>query len=75
MSKRRRLDADDAHNATHIAAHDAAHDITNIRRRTTQPFEIVYSDVSGIAPVPSSIGSCSYYVTFIDDFNRMAENT
>ena len=70
MSKRHRLDIDHAANA-HDAAHDDVHANVNFRRRSTQPFEIVYSDVSGIALV-SSIGESSYYyVTFIDDFTRM----
>ena len=75
MSKRRRLDIEHATSADDtVNAQDAAHDDTyinvNIRCRSTQPFEIMYSDVSGIVPV-SSIGESHYYVIFIHDFTRM----
>jgi len=38
--------------------------------RTTQPFELIYSDLSGKQPIPS-YGNLLYYITFIDDFTRM----
>lgn len=37
--------------------------------RTTQPFEIVHSDVWG--PFSSSLDGFNYFVTFIDDFSRV----
>ena len=40
------------------------------RSRTTQPFELIYSDLSGKQPLPS-YGNSLYYITFIDDFTRM----
>jgi len=38
--------------------------------RTTQPFELIYSDLSGKQPVPF-YRNLLYYITFIDDFTRM----
>ena len=35
--------------------------------RTTQPFELIYSDLSGKQPIPS-YENLLYYITFIDDF-------
>jgi len=40
-------------------------------RRSSHPFEIIHSDLSGISPVPSN-GNTRYYMTFIDDFTRMS---
>jgi transposase InsO family protein len=40
-------------------------------RRSSRAFEIVYSDLSGISPVPS-FGDARYFISFIDDFTRMA---
>jgi len=39
--------------------------------RSTRPFEIIHSDLSGISPV-LSYGNSRYYITFIDDFSRIA---
>ena len=41
------------------------------KRRTSKPFEIIYSDLSGIAPVPSLAEDAYYYITFIDDYTRL----
>ena len=41
------------------------------RCRTSRPFEIIYSDLSGKAPIASLAGAL-YYITFIDDFSRAA---
>jgi len=38
--------------------------------RTTKPFELIYSDLSGKQPIPSYSNSL-YYITFIDDYSRM----
>jgi len=38
--------------------------------RTTKPFELIYSDLSGKKPIPS-YGNSLYYITFIDDYTRM----
>ena len=71
MSKRRCLDIDHATSDDDtVNAHDDAHVNLNIRHQSTQPFEIIYSDISRIVPV-SSIDEFYYYVTFIDDFTRM----
>jgi len=36
--------------------------------RTTKPFELIYSDLSGKQPIPSYDNSL-YYITFIDDYS------
>jgi len=38
--------------------------------RTTKPFELIYSDLSGKQPIPS-YGNSLYYITFIDDYTRI----
>lgn len=43
--------------------HSSAH-------RTTQPLELIHSDVCGPLHVPSIGGKAIYFVTFIDDFTR-----
>ena len=50
--------------------HEDSQDEQNQRRRTTAPFEMIYSDLSGIAPIPS-LAEASYYMSFIDDFTRL----
>ena len=40
-------------------------------RKTSRPFEIIYSNWSGKAPIASLTGAL-YYITFIDDFTRAA---
>jgi len=39
--------------------------------RTTRPFEIIYSDLSGKQATPT-YGNSLYYIIFIDDYTRMA---
>ena len=39
--------------------------------RASKPFERIFSDLSGKAPIPSLSGSF-YYITFIDDFSCLA---
>ena len=39
--------------------------------KTSRPFEIIYSNWSGKAPIASLTGAL-YYITFIDDFMRAA---
>ena len=41
------------------------------RYQTSRPFEIIYSDLSGLAPIASLAGAL-YYITFLDDFTRAA---
>ena len=38
--------------------------------RTTQPFHLIHSDLSGKQPTPS-YGNSYYYITFIDNYTRM----
>jgi len=38
--------------------------------RTTKPFELIYSDLSGKQPIPS-YDNLLYYITFIDDYTRI----
>ena len=40
------------------------------KRRTSHTFNIIYSNLSGIALIPS-ISNIWYYMTFIDDFTKM----
>lgn len=39
--------------------------------RSSRPFELIHSDLSGKQPTPS-YGNSLYYITFIDDFTRMS---
>jgi len=38
--------------------------------RSSRPFELIYSDLSGKQSLPS-YGNAQYYIIFIDDFTRM----
>jgi hypothetical protein len=40
----------------------------NAIHRSTRPLELVFSDVWG--PAPTSVGGYSYYISFIDDYNK-----
>ena len=37
--------------------------------KTSYVLQLVHSNLSGMLPV-TSLGGCSYYMTFIDDFSR-----
>jgi len=37
--------------------------------KTSEILQLVHSDLSGMLPV-TSLGGCSYYMTFTDDFSR-----
>ena len=41
------------------------------KRRTSHPFDLMYSDLSGIAPVPSIEAESNSYMTFIDGYTRI----
>ena len=54
-----------------ILSKSVHHTEKSTHKRTSKPFELIYSDLSGKFSV-DSLGGKRYYITFIDDYSRYA---